>query len=83
MAMMGCDAILVGETFCKLPQKRRAAKVREFVDAGEVQSDGPDSSELDSSELDSGELDGNVSDGNAPDSRTVDGDMPIGATDAP
>ena len=34
MADMGCDAILVGETFCKLPQKSRAAQVREFVDAG-------------------------------------------------
>jgi indole-3-glycerol phosphate synthase len=34
MAEMGCDAILVGETFCKLPQKQRAAKVREFVAAG-------------------------------------------------
>lgn len=32
---MGCDAMLVGETFCKLPQKERAAKVREFVEAGE------------------------------------------------
>lgn len=36
MAAMGCDAILVGETFCKLPQKARAAKVREFVEAGVV-----------------------------------------------
>jgi indole-3-glycerol phosphate synthase len=35
MADMGCDAILVGETFCKLPQKERAAKVREFVQAGQ------------------------------------------------
>ncbi|MEZ4865463.1 MAG: indole-3-glycerol phosphate synthase TrpC [Caldilineaceae bacterium] len=34
MRAMGCDAILVGETFCKLPQRERAAKVREFVDAG-------------------------------------------------
>ncbi|MCB0132021.1 MAG: indole-3-glycerol phosphate synthase TrpC [Caldilineaceae bacterium] len=34
MAAMGCDAILVGETFCKLPQKSRGAKVREFVEAG-------------------------------------------------
>lgn len=34
MAAMGCDAILVGETFCKLPQRERAAKVREFVVAG-------------------------------------------------
>lgn len=34
MAAMGCDAILVGETFCKLPQKERAAKVRDFVEAG-------------------------------------------------
>lgn len=36
MADMGCDAILVGETFCKLPQKERAAKVSEFVEAGRV-----------------------------------------------
>lgn len=35
LANMGCDAMLVGETFCKLPQKDRAAKVREFVEAGE------------------------------------------------
>lgn len=34
MAAMGCDAILVGETFCKLPQAERGAKVREFVNAG-------------------------------------------------
>ncbi|MBX3012281.1 MAG: indole-3-glycerol phosphate synthase TrpC [Caldilineaceae bacterium] len=34
MAAMGCDAILVGETFCKLPQKERTAKVRDFVQAG-------------------------------------------------
>ncbi|MBW7881776.1 MAG: indole-3-glycerol-phosphate synthase TrpC, partial [Caldilineaceae bacterium] len=34
MAEMGCDAILVGETFCKLPQAKRGAKVREFVEAG-------------------------------------------------
>jgi len=36
MADMGCDAILVGETFCKLPQSKRAAQVREFVEAGEI-----------------------------------------------
>ena len=36
MAEMGCDAILVGETFCKLPQDERAEKVREFVKAGRV-----------------------------------------------
>lgn len=36
MTVMGCDAILVGETFCKLPQKERAAKVREFVEAGKA-----------------------------------------------
>ena len=35
MAAMGCDAILVGETFCKLPQHERAAKVKEFVAAGQ------------------------------------------------
>ena len=34
MTEMGCDAILVGETFCKLPQKERGAKVRAFVEAG-------------------------------------------------
>jgi indole-3-glycerol phosphate synthase len=36
MAEMGCDAILVGETFCKLPQAQRAGKVREFVQAGKL-----------------------------------------------
>lgn len=36
MAAMGCDAILVGETFCKLPQRARAAKVREFAVAGKA-----------------------------------------------
>src|SRR5690606_20468096 len=30
MAAMGCDAILVGETFCKLPQSARGARVAEF-----------------------------------------------------
>lgn len=34
MAEMGCDAILVGETFGKLPQRERAARVRAFVEAG-------------------------------------------------
>ena len=34
MGEMGCAAILVGETFCKLPQAERAAKVKEFVRAG-------------------------------------------------
>jgi len=34
MAAMGCDAILVGETFCRLPQAQRATKVKEFVEAG-------------------------------------------------
>lgn len=34
MAEMGCDAILVGETFCKLPQSERGAKVNGFVKAG-------------------------------------------------
>jgi len=34
MAAMGCDAILVGETFCKLPQRERAGAVRAFVEAG-------------------------------------------------
>lgn len=34
MAEIGCDAILVGETFSKLPQSRRERKVREFVTAG-------------------------------------------------
>jgi indole-3-glycerol phosphate synthase len=36
MATMGCDAILVGETFCRLRQAQRAAKVREFVQAGRL-----------------------------------------------
>ena len=35
MADMGCDAILVGETFCKLPQKKRASRVHAFMTAGE------------------------------------------------
>lgn len=34
MAAIGCDAILVGETFSALPQTRRARKVREFAAAG-------------------------------------------------
>jgi indole-3-glycerol phosphate synthase len=34
MAEMGCDAILVGETFCRLPQHERGTKVKEFVRAG-------------------------------------------------
>ncbi len=34
MAEMGCDAILVGESFCKLPQAERGAQVSEFVRAG-------------------------------------------------
>jgi indole-3-glycerol phosphate synthase len=34
MGEMRCDAILVGETFCKLPQVERRAKVMEFVSAG-------------------------------------------------
>jgi len=37
MAEMGCDAILVGETFCKLPQKERSAKVGAFVKAGKIE----------------------------------------------
>ena len=39
MADMGCDAILVGETFCKLPQRERASKVREFVAAGRLKEE--------------------------------------------
>ena len=35
MAEMGCDAILVGESFCKLPQAERGTLVREFVLAGQ------------------------------------------------
>ncbi len=35
MAEMGCDAILVGESFCKLPQAERGPSVREFVLAGQ------------------------------------------------
>lgn len=34
MATMGCDAILVGETFCKLPQSERGEVVADFVHAG-------------------------------------------------
>lgn len=34
MAEMGCDAILVGETFCKLPQAKRSEEVKAFVQAG-------------------------------------------------
>lgn len=34
MVDMGCDAILVGETFCKLPQSQRADAVAEIVQAG-------------------------------------------------
>jgi len=34
MAEIGCDAFLVGEAFCRLPQETRGAKVREFVEAG-------------------------------------------------
>ncbi len=34
MADMGCHAILIGETFCKLHQAERGAKVAEFVAAG-------------------------------------------------
>ena len=33
---MGCNAMLVGETFCRLPQSQRANKVRQFVRAGET-----------------------------------------------
>ena len=36
MAKMGCDAILVGESFCKLPQAERGASVSSFVDAGRL-----------------------------------------------
>ena len=36
MAQMGCDAILVGESFCKLRQAERGAQVREFVRAGKT-----------------------------------------------
>ena len=36
MAQMGCDAILVGESFCKLRQEQRGAQVREFVRAGKT-----------------------------------------------
>lgn len=35
MAAMGCRAILVGETFCRLRQPDRAAAVRSFVRAGQ------------------------------------------------
>lgn len=36
MAEMGCDAILVGETFCKLPQAKRGEEVKAFVEAGRI-----------------------------------------------
>lgn len=36
LAAMQCDAMLVGETFCRLPQSERAAKVREFANAGRI-----------------------------------------------
>ena len=36
MTEMGCDAILVGESFCKLRQAQRGAQVREFADAGKL-----------------------------------------------
>ena len=36
MADMGCDAILVGESFCKMPQSQRGAAVAEFVQAGQL-----------------------------------------------
>lgn len=41
MATMGCDAILVGESFCKLPQAQRGAEVKAFVRAGLLSSDQP------------------------------------------
>jgi indole-3-glycerol phosphate synthase len=34
LGAMGCNAILVGETFCRLPQPQRANKVQQFVQAG-------------------------------------------------
>ncbi len=34
LGTMGCDAMLVGESFCRLPQVQRANKVQEFVRAG-------------------------------------------------
>ncbi len=37
MAEIGCDAILVGEMFSRLPQARRERKVREFVTAGSLE----------------------------------------------
>lgn len=38
MTDMGCDAILIGETFCKLRQPERGAKLAEFVKAGRAVS---------------------------------------------
>lgn len=38
MAEMGCNAILVGETFCRLPQAERGAAVRSFVEAGRART---------------------------------------------
>ena len=34
MAEMGCDAILVGESFCKLPHAERGGLVHKFVCTG-------------------------------------------------
>ncbi len=34
LGAMGCNAMLVGETFCKLKQPQRAGKVQQFVQAG-------------------------------------------------
>lgn len=34
LAVMGCRAVLVGETLCRLPQSERASAVRSFISAG-------------------------------------------------
>jgi len=38
LAQIGCDAMLVGETFCRLRQPERLGKVQEFVAAGQQKS---------------------------------------------
>jgi indole-3-glycerol phosphate synthase len=47
MGEMGCNAILVGETFCKLPQSERGAKVKEFVKAGRPEKKAKSDTEVD------------------------------------
>ena len=54
MTNMGCDAILVGETFCKLPSNERGRKVRQFVEAGRIKIDnGIEAEQIGSDQIDS------------------------------